>query len=423
VLRTAKAMLTDSLRALGSFIAAPVYAALCLLGMLTNRPDAKARFFASAKDEALRGLLATYRVFIGHPLRLIGAQRIVERLEKGLPPAIEDVWGEVLTPSTQLFPGYQVLRTMQGGGSGAKLYVAVPTSSPAARTREALARTSSQRSLAAAEGTVVIKSFALTQGSQLPQIVRESRALEAGKALGLILDDGLTSERFWYAMRYIPGQSLRLAANELHARDDNAQGLTEGSLAIILTWMSDLLLTLERYHNAGLWHKDVKPDNIIIEAPDAALNDAAPKATPPSPLASRRAVLVDLGLVSSLDSAMTLTTHGTEYFRDPEMVRRALRGARVMDVDGVRFDIYSAGAVLYAMIENSFPAQSELSPITKRCPRAIAWIIKRAMAPYDQRYTSASAMLQDLRHVQSSPDPFAVRPATLPSMQDSQDSP
>jgi serine/threonine protein kinase len=127
-------------------------------------------------------------------------------------------------------------------------------------------------------------------------------------------------------------------------------------------------------------------------------------------------VLVDLGLVSSLGSAMTLTTHGTEYFRDPEMVRRALRGVRVMDVDGVRFDVYSAGAVLYAMVENSFPAQAELSPITRRCPASLAWIIKRAMAPYDQRYASASAMLEDVRALAAKSDLFGAKPASLPSM-------
>jgi hypothetical protein len=36
---------------------------------------------------------------------------------------------------------------------------------------------------------------------------------------------------------------------------------------------------------------------------------------------------VDFGLITPLRSAMTLTTHGTEYFRDPEMVRMALQGA------------------------------------------------------------------------------------------------
>ena len=59
----------------------------------------------------------------------------------------------------------------------------------------------------------------------------------------------------------------------------------------MLGYAIDLVRTLDRYHGEGLWHKDVKPDNIII-------HDGA-------------AHLVDFGLVSSLRSAMTLTTHGT----------------------------------------------------------------------------------------------------------------
>lgn len=408
--RYVKATVQDVLRAFAAFFAAPIYGFFGLLGVVTNRPDAQARFFASFKDEGLRGLLATYRVFIGHPLRFLGLERLVERLEKGLPPAIEDVWGEVLTPSTQMFPGYQVLRTIPGGGSGAKLYVAVPQGKAGSRVRDALRAMDKAlpTSDLPAEGTVIIKSFALAQGSQLPQIVRESRAMEAGKALGLILDDGLTPERFWYAMRYVPGENLRLALQQLHTQPENSQALTDGSLRIVLQWMADLLVTLQRYHEAGLWHKDVKPDNIIIEAGP-----------------TQRAVLVDLGLVSSLDSAMTLTTHGTEYFRDPEMVRRAMRGVRVMDVDGARFDVYSAGAVLYAMIENSFPAQAELSPFSKACPPAIAWIVRRAMANYDQRYQTAAAMLADVQAVlalaqaaasSASTSLAKVPPTVLPSM-------
>jgi len=87
-------------------------------------------------------------------------------------------------------------------------------------------------------------------------------------------------------------------------------------LRAALGFACDLISTLSTYHRGGLWHKDVKPDNIIV--------DGGPSA---------RAHLVDFGLVSSLRSAMTLTTHGTEYFRDPEMVRLALKGVKVHEVD------------------------------------------------------------------------------------------
>ena len=113
---------------------------------------------------------------------------------------------------------------------------------------------------------------------------------------------------------------------------------------------------------------------------------------------------------------MTLTTHGTEYFRDPELVRMALRGVKVHEVDGVKFDIYGAGAVLYSIVENSFPAHGGLSQIEKHCPEALRWIVRRAMTDLNSRYTSAGEMLADLRTVASAEDPFLLRPADLPSV-------
>ena len=76
--------------------------------------------------------------------------------------------------------------------------------------------------------------------------------------------------------------------------------------------------------------------------------------------------------MTPLRSGMTLTTHGTEYFRDPEMVRLALTGVKVHEVDGAKFDVYAAGAVLFSMIENSFPAHGGLSQITSAARRRCA---------------------------------------------------
>ena len=89
---------------------------------------------------------------------------------------------------------------------------------------------------------------------------------------------------------------------------------------------------------------------------------------------------------------------------------------KVHQIDGSKFDVYAAGAVLYSMVENSFPAHSGLSQISKRCPDALRWIVRRAMAEYDRRYPSAAAMLADLRVLMLASDPFSVKPADLPSV-------
>ena len=164
----------------------------------------------------------------------------------------------------------------------------------------------------------------------------------------------------------------------------------------MLGYMSDVVATLNTYHRGGLWHKDIKPENIVVHAGQAHV--------------------VDLGLVTSLRSAMTLTTHGTEYFRDPEMVRMALRGVKVHEVDGAKFDIYGAAAVLYFALEGTFPSHGGLSTITKRCPDAVKWIVRRGMTDYNQRYASADMMLRDIDAVRRHPDVWAMKPAELPSM-------
>ena len=240
---------------------------------------------------------------------------------------------------------------------------------------------------------VVIKCFDITSGSQLPQIVRESRAMESAKKLGLVIEHHLNNEQFWYAMPYHEGDHLGIVTNTLHG---NGETLTNEKFRLILSYQQSLLQTLCTYHNAGLWHKDVKPDNIIIH--------------------DGTAHLVDLGLVTPLGSAMTLTTHGTEYFRDPELVRQANRGIKVHQIDGSKFDVYGAGAVLYFMLENTFPAQGGLSSFNKQSPEGLRWIVRRAMADYDKRYASIDEMLKDIDAILCAKNISKVRPADLPSL-------
>ncbi|MDP7006066.1 MAG: hypothetical protein QF718_07650 [Phycisphaerales bacterium] len=302
-------------------------------------------------------------VFIDNPLRVFAIDSPKQAVATRIKPTVE--------PKNQ-FAGYKIIGTLPSGGSGARIYIAQHTNK---------------------QNTVVIKSFNIKTGSELPQIVRESRSMEAAKKLGLVIEHHLDNERFWYAMPYLSGNHLGLATEGLH---NNSGGVSEKQLKTMLSYQQNLLCTLREYHTAGLWHKDVKPDNIIIHG--------------------GRAHLVDLGLVTPLASAMTLTTHGTEYFRDPEMVRQAMRGVKVHQVDGSKFDVYGAGAVLYFMLENTFPAHGGLSDFSKESPECIRWIVRRAMADYDKRYKSIDEMLADVETLLGAHNIFGVRPADLPSM-------
>jgi serine/threonine protein kinase len=382
-----RGVVTDAVRAVGAVLATLFFVPLAVGNVVIGRWSAASHFGRAIHSELHTFGMSVFRIGVAHPARLLLLGGLTEGIEKRVPDAMRQAPGADSPPAkVGQFDGYTIIGSLPTGGSGAKVYVAEPTPSK----RAALAR-AGRGDLA----QVVIKSFSLRDGSTMPQIVRESRALESARKLGLILDHELNDERFYYAMPFVPGDSLAVVTRKLHA-EAGMEGLRGRTLAAALKNVSDLLSELSYYHRGGLWHKDVKPDNIIVN--------------------EGKAHLVDLGLVTPLRSSMTLTTHGTEYFRDPELVRMALRGAKVNEVDGVKFDLYGVGAVLYSVIENSFPAHGALSQITKACPEALRWVIRRSMAEMHQRYASADEMLADLSAIATATDPFALKPIDLPSM-------
>lgn len=387
VLRFVAAEIRDTVRCLGHLVSTLVLVPLVLLNLLAGNLSRVVHYQKAILAELKGAVLALYRLFFRNTLTLLGLEGAVAEVERRVPEVVR------LAPGTDLkgaqrgsFEGYQVLGTLPSGGSGARLYIAQP--GPEKYRELALAGFPAVQ-------RVVIKSFSMDGGPSLPQIVRESRALESAKRLGLVLEHGIGERWFYYVMPYVPGDNLSVVVERMHTAS-GGEGLPTPQLRRGVSFVSDLLLTLERYHAGGLWHKDVKPDNLVV--------------------CGDRAYLVDLGLVTPLASAMTLTTHGTEYFRDPELVRLAMKGAKVNEVDGVRFDLYGAGAVLFNVIEGSFPAHGGLSRLTKRCPEALRWIVRRAMAEMHGRYGSAREMLLDVHTVLASADPFALKPADLPSL-------
>lgn len=373
----------DAIRLVGGIPVFIIFGLLAVLNVGIGRWSAAGHFANAAKRECRIGGACIYRILVRRPLSLLMLHGLLEGFEERLPQAMEDAPGrDRPTQRGGQFDGYRIVGSLRGGGSGGKLYIAEPL--PEKRA-----------AIPTIPDRVVIKSFALAEGSSLPQIVRESRALECAKQLGHVIEHAMDEHRFHYVMPYIPGDHFGAVAHDMHARSDGT-GLSRSQIADVMGYLSDLVATLSAYHEGGFWHKDVKPDNVIVH--------------------NGRAHLVDLGLVTSLGSPMTLTTHGTEYFRDPEMVRQALRGVKVHQVNGAKFDIYAAGAVLYFMLESTFPAHGVLSKFHKKSPDALHWIVRRAMAEYQQRYSTAQAMLADLTYVASAADSFAVKPAELPSM-------
>src|SRR5207302_9263017 len=131
---------------------------------------------------------------------------------------------------------------------------------------------------------------------------------------------------------------------------------------------------LHRAHKQKLIHRDVKPDNILLN-PDGM------------------AKLTDLGLVKDADNEMNLTKTGRGLGTPNYMAPEQFRDAKNADV---RCDVYSLGATLYTLVtgevpfgkvgplecwlrkqRNEIPSPREVNPaISER----LDWAIMRAMS-------------------------------------------
>lgn len=384
--RAVRGFFGDLARFLGGIVVALVLVVVAG-GRLALLRGARAReAFRAALGEAGTACAALGSALVRRPLEVVGLEGALGVVAERLPAALADRPRTARGGEPHAFDGYRILRELPRGGSGARLFVAEPDD----RTR---------RRIGLADGFVAIKAFDFDDGTHLAEVLRESRSLESARRLGLVLDHAADERRFHYVMRYHEGIDLGRFTRGLHAAAGDGgtnAGLDAERLLLVATLVREVVATLGAWHAAGLLHKDVKPENVIVH--------------------EGRATLVDLGLVTPIASTMTLTTHGTEYYRDPELVRQAMRGVRVAEIDAARFDLYGAGALLYFVLEGTFPAHGVLSAFRRPSPPCLQWIARRAMAEFDQRYPDAAAMLADLDHALAGGDPAAVRPADLPSM-------
>jgi hypothetical protein len=196
----------------------------------------------------------------------------------------------------------------------------------------------------------------------------------------------------WIAMQFVPSQTLGAALRE------------RGPLSPVQAARIgiQLLAALRAAHQAGVLHRDVKPDNVLITE-------------------DGRAVLTDFGIATLDDDASvtrTGTLIGTPAFIAPE---RAAGG------DAVRAsDMWSLGVTLYLAVEGRSPFQrghplatlaavihDEPAPLSRA--GALGPVIMGLLEKDpDRRFTSEQAA-RPLHALVSGPSPQVTVPITAPT--------
>lgn len=191
-----------------------------------------------------------------------------------------------------------------------------------------------------------------------------------------VYDYGEHQDTYYIVMQYIEGLNLK----DLLRR--------EGSLppSQVVSITSQVLLALATAHSQGIIHRDIKPQNILIQASNGAVK------------------LADFGVAHTLNTS-TITTIGTPIGTVHYMAPEQASGGKI----GPATDIYAVGVVLYELLSGQLPFQGSnqmqialqhiydppptFSSLGVSVPPRLEQVTRQALAKDPaQRYQSADEM-------------------------------
>lgn len=251
-------------------------------------------------------------------------------------------------------PGYRAIRPLGAGGSGA-VWLA---------HQESLGREVALKVLSIDETSTV---------TSRERFLAEARTLASIRAPGIVAVHDVIeqSDTIAIAMDRIAGPSLRDVLRGEIPRPGWSVWVVRSGIRVARA--------LAVVHAAGLVHRDVKPDNLLVDR-------------------DGEVVLTDFGLAHAVRSPQGGFA-GTRAYAAPE--QRSGEGP----VDG-RADIFALGATLFELLAHTSPSDLDASPrpclraLNREVSRDLETVIHKALEfEPTRRYASASEFADDLQRV------------------------